>query len=120
MKLFPRINNWIYQLGYKFLGLFGLLFFGLLSLSSLLVNFYAEDMEAQISVPHMGPFFLRILGILCIAALMLLIRYCCGQKLPWGKHLLLFLASCWIISWGIYLVVVGKTAQKLIRTVTEQ
>ena len=56
MKLFPRINNWIYQLGYKFLGLFGLLFFGLLSLSSLLVNFYAEDMEAQISVPHMGPF----------------------------------------------------------------
>ena len=112
MKLFPRINNWIYQLGYKFLGLFGLLFFGLLSLSSLLVNFYAEDMEAQISVPHMGPFFLRILGILCIAALMLLIRHCCRQKLPCGKHLLLFLASCWIIGWGIYLVVVGKTVPK--------
>lgn len=109
MKKFSRINNWIYQLGYGFLGLFGLLFLGLLSLSSLLVNFYAEDMESQVSVAHTNAFPLRLLGILCIAALLLLIRRRCSRKFPWGKRLLLFLASCWVIGWGIYLILAGKT-----------
>lgn len=109
MKLLIRINNWLYQFGYKFLGLFGLLFLGLLTLSTLLVNFYAEDMDSQVSEAHVNVLFLRLFGVLCIAALMLLIRRCCMHKLPCGKCLLLFLASCWIIGWGIYLVRVGKT-----------
>lgn len=109
MKLLTRINNWLYQSGCKFLGLFGLLFLGLLSLSTLLVNFYAEDMDAQVSVSHANTFFLRLLGILCIAAPMLLFRRCCSQKHPYGKRFLLFLSSCWIIGWGIYLILAGKT-----------
>ena len=109
MNVLTRIGKCIYQLGLTVLCGLGLLLLGLLSLSTLLVSYYAEDMETQVSLPHQDPLFLQLLGVLCAAGLMLLISRLCRRNLRRWKRLLLLFSCLWIMGWGIYLILVGKT-----------
>lgn len=109
MTVLTRIGKCIYQAGLGVLCVLGLLLLGLLSLSTLLVSCYAEDMETQISLPHRDPVLLQLLGILCIAGLMLLVGHCCRRNFRRCKRILLLLSGCWVMGWGIYLILAGKT-----------
>lgn len=103
------IFTFLYRLGLAVVQILSLLLLFICALSAFSVNYFADDMDSQIRLPHKGASFLHLFGAICIGLLILLIvRFFFARakdrKLPF------LVTGIFLLFAGLTLVIFGRTA----------
>lgn len=108
MRKLGKIGEWVYKAGLATVWGLTLALLGVLTLCSLFWGYYAEEMAAQVSIPHREPVLLHLA---CMALLLLLLfpllRLNGSRK--WLKSVLLALALGLTCFWGLFLILFGRS-----------